>query len=100
MIGPFFSDDIGLGIEDKPDMSNVFFDYSMPYAPTIFYKFPTAESVDLTITDINGRVILTAVNLPKAANYFIEKELATGTYLAIFRTNNEAVRTEKFVVNK
>lgn len=96
-----FTADIGLGIDKEAQHeSNVFFDYSMPYAPTIFYKFPNAENVELTITDLNGRIILTESNLQKAGNYFIQKELATGTYLAVFKTNVEAVRTEKFVVQK
>lgn len=96
-----FSADIGLSIdEDGENQSNVWFDYSMPYAPTIFYKFPTAESVDLTITDINGRVILSETGMAKAANYFIEIELATGTYIAMFRSDNGLVRSEKFVVQQ
>ena len=96
-----FAADIGLSIdEDDKNKSNVWFDYSMQYAPTIFYKFPTAETVDLTITDINGRVILTEVGMAKAANYFIEQELATGTYLAVFKSNDGIVRTEKFIVQQ
>lgn len=96
-----FTDDIGLSIsQTQKELSNIYFDYTLPYAPTIYYKFPTAETVNLTITDITGKVILVEKDLAKAANYFIQQELSTGTYIAIFDTKGEALRSEKFVVSK
>ena len=85
---------------EKSVSGNISVDYSLPYAPTIFYKFPTASHVDLTITDINGRVVISETSLPKAANYFIEKELAAGTYIAAFASNGETIKTERFIVSK
>jgi hypothetical protein len=96
-----FTDDIGLSVtESEKKMSSVYFDYTLAYAPTIYYKFPSAETVSLTITDINGRVLISENNLSKADNYFIQKELATGTYLAVFKTDNDVLRSEKFVVTQ
>lgn len=96
-----FTDDIGLSVsESEKKMSNVYFDYTLPYAPTIYYKFPTAESVNLTITDISGKTIIREQNLAKADNYFIQKELASGTYIAVFESNGVSLSSEKFVVSK
>lgn len=73
-------------------------DYSLPYAPSIFYKFPKESTVDLTIVDMNGRVVLRRDDLSGEGNFFINKELQTGVYFANFKTGNGLPYSKKFIV--
>ena len=82
-----------------PDHS-VHFNYSKPYAPTIFYKFSDLKSVDLSITDATGNVVLNAPRLDHEGNFFIEKELASGIYIATFSNEGEMYVSKKFVVQR
>ncbi len=96
-----FSVDAPVGLDENSKAAhNVFFDYSTPYAPTVFYKFPESRELGLVITDMSGKVILSEKSLPNAGNYFINKELATGTYIAVFTADNQTVVSEKFVVSQ
>lgn len=96
-----FNSNIGLSINDNYQLSNnIYFDYSISYAPTIFYKIPAANSITIEITDINGRVVLTEGNLANAGNYFINKELVSGTYITKFITDNGNVLSNKFIVQQ
>lgn len=84
--------------ELKNKQSNVYVNYSLPYAPTIFYKFPTTKKVDLQIVDMSGKTVLSEKNMVNAGNYFIKKELAPGTYIANFKDDKGLNITEKFIV--
>lgn len=96
-----FNANIGLSIANSPKLKhNIYFDCTQAYAPTIFYKIPSAKSVKLTITDISGKVVILENALSNAGNYFIKKELKTGTYLASFETETGAVINEKFIVQQ
>ena len=96
-----FSANIGLSLADSPKLKhNIYFDYTNAYAPTIFYKVPAANSIELTITDISGKVVIFENSIPKAGNYFINKELKSGTYIASFKTETGAVINEKFIVQQ
>lgn len=96
-----FSSNIGLSITDPSNLKhNIYFDCTVAYAPTIYYKIPSAKSLTLTITDISGKVVLMENGLPKAGNYFIKKELKTGTYIASFVTETGVTINEKFVVQQ
>ncbi|MEZ4938778.1 MAG: MbnP family protein [Crocinitomicaceae bacterium] len=86
-------------IDEKNLVQNMIqFDYSMPYAPSIFYNFPKASSVDLWILDINGSKVIESNNLDNEGNFFIKKELKTGVYFANFRTSDGTPYTKKFVI--
>lgn len=89
------------GIEtSSSNGNNVYFNYTLPYAPTIFYKFPNSTTVDLTIMDINGKLIWEDKNLKNEGNYFIKKELPVGTYFSLFQTNDHVIVTEKFIITQ
>lgn len=78
--------------------SNVFFDYSLSYAPTIFYNFPENSSVDLRVVDMFGKTIFIEQNLNNEGNYFINRELAVGTYIANLKASNGETITKRFIV--
>ncbi len=80
--------------------NNIYFDYSQPYAPVIFYKLPKANYTSIEILDLQGRVLISEEHLSNEGNYFINRELNSGTYLAVFITDNNERITEKFIVRK
>jgi hypothetical protein len=86
--------------ESNIENGSISIDCSMPYAPTINFQFPKATSTDLSITDINGRVVMTESGLRNEGRFFVNKELSSGTYLVSFTTNNGIVKSEKFIVRK
>jgi hypothetical protein len=96
-----FSANIGLSLANSPKLKhNIYFDCTQAYAPTIYYKIPSAKSIKLTIIDINGKVVLVENGLAKAGNYFINTELESGTYVASFETETGAIISEKFIVQQ
>lgn len=84
--------------ENDLNQNSVHFDYSMPYAPTIFYKFPKSQYVDLKVIDMKGNSVLQAKQLEKEGNFFINKELPSGIYFANFTTSEGHGLSKKFVV--
>jgi hypothetical protein len=96
-----FNANIGLSLANSPKLKhNIYFDCTKAYAPTIYYKIPSAKSINLTIVDINGKVVLVENGLAKAGNYFINTELESGTYVASFETETGATISEKFIVQQ
>ncbi len=77
--------------------SNIYADYQMAYAPTIYYDLATTNEVDITVVDMSGSIVLEASNQSPEGNYFIRKELPDGTYLINF-TNGELNEQFRFVV--
>lgn len=93
-----FTLDNPLSIEEwEAQESTAFADYTMPYAPTIYYDLITKENVDITVVDQSGRIVLSAENEPSSGNFFIRKELPDGTYI-IQISNNLETKTLRFVV--
>jgi hypothetical protein len=84
--------------EAQNTKNNILVNYSMPYAPTIFYKFPSSNKVNLKIVDMSGKTVLSEVNMQKSGTYFINKELAPGTYIANFTDDKGISFSEKLVV--
>lgn len=79
------------------DESNIYADYTMAYAPTIYYDLATTNTVDITVVDMSGAVVLEAAQQNPEGNYFIRKELPDGTYLINF-SNGELNEQLRFVV--
>ncbi len=77
--------------------SNIYADYQMAYAPTIYYDLATANNVDITVVDMTGAIVLEASKQNPEGNYFIRKELPDGTYLINF-TNGEINKQFRFVI--
>jgi len=89
-----------LNIDDLSNQeSHIYANYEIPYAPTLFYNLATKNNVDIQIYDINGRLVLESLNQSFEGNYFIRKELQTGTYIAVF-SNNELEESLRFVVQQ
>ena len=89
-----FTLDLPLSIDEWGDQeSNIYADYSLPYAPTIFYNLASKENVSITVTDATGRVVLEAEDQPSEGNFFIRKELPDGTYVITF---NSSYNSDKF----
>ncbi len=73
--------------------SNIYADYTMPYAPTIYYNLVTQENVEIAVYDALGQEVLSAKDQPASGNFFVRKELPDGTYLITF---SNAYGTNKF----
>lgn len=72
-------------------------DYTMAYAPTIYYDLATGENVDIRVIDMSGTVVLEAKDQNVEGNFFVRKELPDGTYLINF-TNSDINEQFRFVV--
>jgi hypothetical protein len=79
--------------------NSIYADYTMPYAPTLYYTFNTQQKVSVNIYDMNGALVLKGQDLDASGNYFIRKELMTGSYIAVF-SNEELEERYRFVVQK
>jgi hypothetical protein len=79
------------------EQSHMYADYTIAYAPTIYYDLATTNTVDITVVDMAGAVVLEAAQQNPEGNYFIRKELPDGTYLINF-SNGELNEQLRFVV--
>ncbi|MCR9171076.1 MAG: T9SS type A sorting domain-containing protein [bacterium] len=93
-----FTLDNPLSIEEWENQeSSIYADYTMPYAPTIYYDLISQEEVDITVVDEAGRIVLAAEDQPSSGNFFIRKELPDGMYI-ITLTNKVETKNLRFVV--
>lgn len=81
------------------DGSHIYADYTVAYAPTIYYDLETLDQVDITVYDMTGKIVLQDLAQNHEGNYFIRKELETGTYIVTFK-NSGLDESLKFVVQK
>ncbi|MCT4581121.1 MAG: T9SS type A sorting domain-containing protein [Flavobacteriales bacterium] len=79
--------------------NHLFVDYTIAYAPTIYYTFHTNEKLTVIITDSNGKIVLLKDNLISEGNFFINKELPDGFYVATFTDGKSTKESIKFTVN-
>lgn len=80
-----FTVDIPLSLDEtKIQASNIYADYTLPYAPTIYYNLVTQERVQIAVMDATGRILLEAQDQPNEGNFFVRKELPDGTYIIRF----------------
>ena len=79
--------------------SEIYANYQLPYAPTIFYNLATTNNVDIKIYSMSGAVVLESKDQNFEGNYFIRRELETGSYIIVF-SNGELEESLKFVVQK
>lgn len=93
-----FYDPTSLGIETAAQNEHfIHADYTMAYAPTIYYDLATGENVDIRVVDMSGTVVLEAADQNPEGNYFVRKELPDGTYLINF-SNGQINEQFRFVV--
>ena len=93
-----FTVDAPLGFNDVVlDQNSIYADYTMAYAPTIYYDLATSNEVDIHVIDMTGAVVLKAEAQQPEGNYFVRKELRDGTYLIRF-SNGEVNQQFRFVV--
>jgi hypothetical protein len=85
--------------EQFNEVSFVTTDYTMPYAPVLFYKFPKSN-YSLSIIDVNGKKVASEDNIGFEGNYFVKSELQTGIYFAIFTSEVGHQKTHQFIVNR
>ena len=79
--------------------SYVYVDYSMAYAPVLNYQLPENQSYSIFVYDVSGRLVFQDNNLDHQGNYFILKELNSGTYIAKFVGKNHS-QSKRFVVSR
>lgn len=93
-----FTTDAPLGINDVfVNPNSIYADYTMAYAPTIYYDLATTDPVDIRVVDMTGAVVLEADAQQPEGNYFIRKELPDGAYF--IRFSNGALNEQfRFVV--
>lgn len=72
-------------------------DYTLPFAPTIYYHFQSSRKTNLSITDLNGRIFISKNNLPNHGSYFPLKEFSSGIYILTIENGQERL-TKKFNV--
>jgi len=93
-----FTTDAPLGVNDITSNPNsIYADYTMAYAPTIYYDLATNNPVDIRVVDMKGAVVLEADAQQPEGNYFIRKELPDGAYLIRF-SNDQINEQFRFVV--
>jgi hypothetical protein len=89
-----------VGLEDLDlEESHVHANYTLPYAPTLFYNLATNKNVDIRVFDLNGSLVLESLNEAHEGNFFIRKELRSGNYIAVF-SNNEIEESFRFIVQQ
>ena len=79
------------------DKNSLYVDRTFAYAPTIYYQLVTNQPVDITVHDINGKVVAAKYSATPEGNYFIGKELAPGMYWARFENNDVAERIQLII---
>lgn len=91
---------VQVNIQEQFDkMSFVITDYSMPYAPVLFFKLPKSN-YSLSIIDTNGKKVAKECNIGFEGNYFIKSELQTGIYFGVFTSDSGHQKTHQFIVNR
>lgn len=68
-------------------VTNIYTDYTLPYAPVLFYNLPK-DDYALSIYDIQGKPVVNEKNIGFEGNYFVKSELPSGVYIAIFNSGN------------
>lgn len=96
---PVFVSNQTVGIEENTTMNTISVDYTLTYAPTLYYQFSDHTNHELQIIDINGKTLVHETKLGFEGNYFIKKELAPGMYIAQFSSKNKSY-AQKFVVQR
>mmetsp|Transcript_41478 Transcript_41478/g.54577 ORF Transcript_41478/g.54577 Transcript_41478/m.54577 type:complete len:326 (-) Transcript_41478:236-1213(-) len=87
-----------LGLQEMAqNESFIHADYTMAYAPTIYYDLATNDKVDISVVDMSGATVLEASEQNPEGNYFVRKELQDGVYLITFY-NGEIREQFRFVV--
>lgn len=81
----------------EADPNKIYADYTVPYAPTIYYALNTKNPVDVKVFNMAGQVVLESADQNSEGNYFIRKELPDGSYLITF-SNNEMDASYRFIV--
>lgn len=94
---PVFVANQSVGLDEANQINNISVDYTLAYAPTLYYQFADATNHELAIYDINGKLVLQEFNMGFEGNYFIKKELAPGMYVARFNSGKNTFN-HKFIV--
>lgn len=97
---PVFTAFEPLTVEESASLDYTFVDYRKPYAPSIRYVFEGVRSVDIQITDINGKIIESKSGLNPQGEFSVWSEPATGIYLYSFSSNGKVLATERFTVTR
>ena len=93
-----FTLDNTLGEEElKPEKASIYADYTMPYAPTIYYDLLTDGNVSINVVNAAGQTVLHSEDQPAAGNFFVRKELPDGIYIITFTNAFESEKL-RFVI--
>ncbi len=93
-----FTLDAPLGLSTiEVEENKIWTDYTVAYAPTVYYDLATNNRVDIQVYDMSGKMVLEATDQNSDGNFFIRKELKDGTYLITF-SNSELSESHRFVV--
>lgn len=95
-----FTISASLDVDDlNAEESKIYANYEMAYAPTIFYDLATQSNVDIKVFNMNGQLQLESADENAEGNFFINEELAVGSYMIVF-SNDELEESFRFVVSK
>ena len=94
-----FSCDPSVSLLDikQESKNSLYVDRTIAYAPTIYYQLVTNQPIDITVNDLNGKVVAAKYSATPEGNYFIGKELAPGMYWARFENNDVAERIQMII---
>ena len=87
------------GEELKQDKASIYADYTMPYAPTIYYDLATDGNVSINVVNAAGQTVLCSEDQPAAGNFFIRKELPDGMYIITFTNALESEKLRFIIKN-
>jgi hypothetical protein len=89
-----------LGLNEvETDENKVYADYTIAYAPTIYYSLNTVNQVDIKVYDMNGQVVISEEDQSFEGSYFVRKELRSGSYLIVF-SNGDLEESYRFIVQQ
>ena len=75
----------------------LYIDNTLSFAPTINYHFESSNKVNLKITDLNGKILISETKLQNQGSYFPLKEFSIGIYIVTL-DNGEDMIYKKFNV--
>jgi len=88
--------ELGLDEEALP-VNNIYTDYTVPYAPTIYYNLETTERIRATVYNASGQIVFEVTEMEPEGNFFIRKELPDGHYFCKFE-NSQISKQHRFKV--
>ncbi len=80
--------------------NHIFVDSRLTHMPTIYYKFFTAEQLDMTITNVTGTYFIQRFDLNPEGDFLMNDDLASGIYIVVFTSPRGIRQSKRFVISR